>query len=106
MSSGFSGFPLRGAVANPDIEPREIRVATFINVHEWTFRQVVFVFYVSIGNHILVNYMQRYKEYFYPPNLFVEKCIKYKSALYLLFAQLANFLLCFLTVLSNHQRLR
>lgn len=60
----------------------------------------------SIGNHILVNNMQRYKEYFYPPNLFVEKCIKYKSALYLLFAQLANFLLCFLTALSNHQRLR
>ena len=60
MSSGVSGFPRRGAVAYPDIEPREIRVATFINVHEWTFRQVVFVFYVSIGNLILVNYVQRY----------------------------------------------
>ena len=47
-------------MAYPDIEPREIRVATFINVHEWTFRQVVFVFYVSIGNLILVNYVQRY----------------------------------------------
>ena len=60
MSSGVSGFPRRGAVAYPDIEPREIRVATFINVHEWTFRQVVFVFYVSIGNQYLVNNMQRY----------------------------------------------
>ena len=46
VSGGVSGFPRRGAVAYPDVEPREIRVATFINVREWTFRQVVFVFFL------------------------------------------------------------